>query len=110
MQNIQIRCIFALSYARAELLPSPKRIRRSELATNLEGCSEDSFESYVTREVGLGVDFEDESFEPSRSRGTDLEKDFDVVRSDGIKIDPETQAEIDELLEIRKSIGHFQYM
>ncbi|GJT01725.1 hypothetical protein Tco_0822894 [Tanacetum coccineum] len=71
----------ALSYARAELLPSPKRIRRSELATNLKGCSEDSFESYVTREVGLEVDFEDESFEPSRSRGTDLEMDFDVEPS-----------------------------
>ncbi|GJY56548.1 hypothetical protein Tco_0455663 [Tanacetum coccineum] len=86
----------ALSYARADLLPSPKRIKRSESATDLEGCSEDSFEPYVPREVGLGVDFEDESSEPSRSRGTDLEMDVDVVRSDGIEIDPETQAEIDE--------------
>ncbi|GKD24633.1 hypothetical protein Tco_1230847, partial [Tanacetum coccineum] len=86
----------ALSYARADLLPSPKRIRRCESTTDLEACSEDSFESYVPREVGLGVDFEDESSEPSRSRGTDLEMDVDVVRSDGIEIDPETQAEIDE--------------
>ncbi|GJY46781.1 hypothetical protein Tco_0435844 [Tanacetum coccineum] len=82
----------ALSYACADLLPSPKRIRRSESATDLEGCSEDSFELYVPREVRLGVNFEDESSEPSRSRGTDLKIDVDVVRSDGI----ETQAEIDE--------------
>ncbi|GJZ00790.1 hypothetical protein Tco_0518219 [Tanacetum coccineum] len=86
----------ALSYARVDLLPSPKRIRRSELATDLEGCSEDSFEPYVPREVRLGVDFKDESSEPSRSRGTDLDMDVDVVRSDGIKIDPETQAKINE--------------
>ncbi|GJX49713.1 hypothetical protein Tco_0276558 [Tanacetum coccineum] len=43
-----------------------------------------------------GVDFEDESSEPSRSRRADLEMDVDVVRSDGIEIDPEIQAEIDE--------------
>ncbi|GJV35390.1 hypothetical protein Tco_1407867 [Tanacetum coccineum] len=64
----------ALSYAHADLLPSPKRIRKA----------------------GLGVDFEDESSNPSRSRGTELKMDVDVVRSDGIEIDPETQAEIDE--------------
>ncbi|GJS86529.1 hypothetical protein Tco_0769165 [Tanacetum coccineum] len=86
----------SLSYACADLLPSPKRIRRSESATDLEGCLEDSFELYVPREVRLGVDFEDESSEPSRSRGTDLEMDVDVVRSDGIEIDPDTQAEIDK--------------
>ncbi|GJX96772.1 hypothetical protein Tco_0352570 [Tanacetum coccineum] len=86
----------ALSYARADLLSSPKRIRRCESARDLEGCSEDCFEPYVPREVGLGVDFEDESSEPSRSRGTDLEMDVDVERSDGIDIDPEIQAEINE--------------
>ncbi|GJY34783.1 putative reverse transcriptase domain-containing protein, partial [Tanacetum coccineum] len=32
----------------------------------------------------------------SRSRGADLEMDVDVVRSDGIEIDPDIQAEIDE--------------
>ncbi|GKC78738.1 hypothetical protein Tco_1129512, partial [Tanacetum coccineum] len=88
----------ALSYARAGLLPSPKRIRSPETATDLEGCSEDSFEPYVPREAGLGVDFEDESSKPSRSRGTDLEMDVDVERSDGIEIDPEVQAEIDECI------------
>ncbi|GJT85349.1 putative reverse transcriptase domain-containing protein [Tanacetum coccineum] len=82
----------ALSYACADLLPSPKRIRRSESATDLERCSEDSFEPYVPREVRLGVNFEDESSKPSRSRGTDLKIYVDVVRSDRI----ETQAEIDE--------------
>ncbi|GKE65180.1 hypothetical protein Tco_1519341, partial [Tanacetum coccineum] len=86
----------ALSYARADLLPSPKRIRSPKIATDLKDCSEDSFEPYVPREVGLGVDFEDESSETSRSRGANLEMDVDVVRSDGIKIDPEIQAKIDE--------------
>ncbi|GJY00128.1 hypothetical protein Tco_0357146, partial [Tanacetum coccineum] len=79
----------ALSYARADLLPSPKRIRSPKTATDLEDCSEDKFEPYVPREVRLGVDFEDESSEPSRSRGADLVMDVDFERSDGIKIDPE---------------------
>ncbi|GKD70955.1 hypothetical protein Tco_1325045 [Tanacetum coccineum] len=86
----------ALSYARAYLLPSPKRIRSPEIATDLKDCSEDRFEPYVPREVGLGVDFEDESFEPFRSRGADLMMDVDVVRSDRIEIDPEIQTKIDE--------------
>ncbi|GJW62369.1 putative reverse transcriptase domain-containing protein [Tanacetum coccineum] len=66
----------ALFYARADLLPLPKRIRKA----------------------GLGVDFEDESFESSRYRSTDLEMDVDVVRSDGIDIDPEIHVEIDECI------------
>ncbi|GJT76743.1 hypothetical protein Tco_1043468 [Tanacetum coccineum] len=86
----------ALSYARADLLLSPKRVRSFEFATDLEGCLEDSFELYVPREAGFGV--EDESSEPSRYRGTDLEIDDDVVRGDGIDIDPEIQAEIDECI------------
>ncbi|GKE70651.1 hypothetical protein Tco_1528723, partial [Tanacetum coccineum] len=36
----------ALPYARVDLLPSPKMIRSPEIATGLEGCSEDSFEPY----------------------------------------------------------------
>ncbi|GKC90073.1 reverse transcriptase domain-containing protein [Tanacetum coccineum] len=67
----------ALSYACANLLPSPKRIRSLEPATDLE--------------VRWA-----EGSEPSRYRGTDLEMDDDVVRSDGIDIDPEIQVEIDE--------------
>ncbi|GKB46109.1 hypothetical protein Tco_0896862 [Tanacetum coccineum] len=79
----------ALSYARADLLPSPKRIRSPETASDLEGCSEDSLEPYVPREAGLGVDFWAKGSEPSRYRGTDLEMDDDVVRSDEIDIYPE---------------------
>ncbi|GJS53402.1 reverse transcriptase domain-containing protein [Tanacetum coccineum] len=52
----------ALSPIRADLIPLPKRIR--------------------------GVDVEDESSEQSRSRGTDIEVDDDVERSDGMDIDP----------------------
>ncbi|GJU61738.1 putative reverse transcriptase domain-containing protein [Tanacetum coccineum] len=59
----------ALSYARADLLPLPKRIRSPKTAMDLKGCSEDSFEPYM---------------------------DVDVVRSDGIDINPEIQVEIDE--------------
>ncbi|GKA94200.1 putative reverse transcriptase domain-containing protein [Tanacetum coccineum] len=76
----------ALSYARADLLPSPKRIRRSESVMDLEGFSEVSFEPYKPREVGLGVDFEDESSEPSRSRGTDLEMDAELDRGINAKV------------------------
>ncbi|GJY24969.1 hypothetical protein Tco_0399695 [Tanacetum coccineum] len=93
---LSLHTLRALSYARADLLPSPKRIRSHEIATNLEDCLKDSFDPYVPREVRLGVEFEDESSEPSRSRGADLVMDVDVVRSDGIEIDPEIQAEIDK--------------
>ncbi|GKD84222.1 putative reverse transcriptase domain-containing protein [Tanacetum coccineum] len=72
----------ALSYVQADLLPSPKRIRSPETATDLEDCSEDRFELYVPREVGLGVDFEDESSEQSRSRGANLVMDVDVMLLD----------------------------
>nr|GEV17440.1 hypothetical protein [Tanacetum cinerariifolium] len=88
----------ALSYAHADLLPSPKRIKSPESETDLEDCSEDSFELYVPREVGFGVDFKDKSTKPSRSRGTDLEMDVDVKRSNRIEIDPEIEAEIDECI------------
>nr|GEV52475.1 hypothetical protein [Tanacetum cinerariifolium] len=69
----------ALFYALADHLPSPKRIRSSETATDLEVSSEDRFE-------------------PNVPRGADLEMDIDVVRSDGIEIDLEIQAEIDECI------------
>ncbi|GJW51083.1 putative reverse transcriptase domain-containing protein [Tanacetum coccineum] len=86
----------ALSYAHANLLPSPKSIRSPESAMDLEGCLEDIFELYVPRETRLGVDFVDESSELFRFKGTDLEMDVDVIRSNGIDIDPKIQAEIDE--------------
>ncbi|GJX20214.1 putative reverse transcriptase domain-containing protein [Tanacetum coccineum] len=86
----------AFSVTCADILPSPKRIRSPESATDLKGCVEDIFEPYVPREVGLEVNVE--SLEQSRSRGTDLEMDVDVERSDGIDIDPEFQAEINECI------------
>ncbi|GJU15636.1 hypothetical protein Tco_1143602 [Tanacetum coccineum] len=69
----------ALSYACADLLPLPKRIRSLESATDIEVSSA-------------------EGSEPSRYRGTELEMDDDVVRSDRIDIDLEIQAEIDECI------------
>ncbi|GJV35853.1 hypothetical protein Tco_1408330 [Tanacetum coccineum] len=78
----------ALSLVRANLIPSPKRVRDSGYLADLEGCSEASFEPYIPREVGLGVDIEDESSEQSRSRGTDIEMDDDVERSDRVDVDP----------------------
>ncbi|GKA84675.1 hypothetical protein Tco_0806270 [Tanacetum coccineum] len=69
-------------------IPSPKKIRSPDSAMDLLGCLEDSFEPYVPREVGLGVDVEDENSEQFRSRGTDVEVDDDVERSDEIDIDP----------------------
>ncbi|GKA51291.1 hypothetical protein Tco_0744487 [Tanacetum coccineum] len=67
------------SYARTGLLPSPKRIRSPESATDLEVSSA-------------------EGSEPSRYKGTELEMDDDVKRSDGIDIDLKIQAEIDECI------------
>ncbi|GJY53073.1 hypothetical protein Tco_0444737, partial [Tanacetum coccineum] len=69
----------ALSSTHADLLPSPKRIRSPESATDLE--------------VSLVEDSE-----PSRYRGAELEMDDDVDRSYGIDIDPEIQAEIDKCI------------
>ncbi|GKD13149.1 hypothetical protein Tco_1197556, partial [Tanacetum coccineum] len=69
----------ALSSARADLLPSPKRIISPESAMDLEVSSA-------------------EGSKPSRYRGTDLEMDDDVKRSDGIDIDHEIQVEIDECI------------
>ncbi|GJT44748.1 putative reverse transcriptase domain-containing protein [Tanacetum coccineum] len=77
----------ALSPVCADLIPSPKRIKSPETTTDLESCLEDSFEPYVPREVGLGVDVKDESSEQSRSRATDIEVDDDVERSDRMDID-----------------------
>ncbi|GKC35762.1 putative reverse transcriptase domain-containing protein [Tanacetum coccineum] len=51
----------ALSYVCADLLPPPKRIRDSNSVTDLEVSSEDSYGSYIPREVGLGVDVKDSS-------------------------------------------------
>ncbi|GJZ59147.1 hypothetical protein Tco_0614963, partial [Tanacetum coccineum] len=73
----------ALSPARADLLPTLKRIRSSVSVTDLEDCSDESSELYVPRETSLRdevvVKGSDEPY---------LEPD----------IDPEIQAEIDEYI------------
>ncbi|GJW00498.1 hypothetical protein Tco_1555749 [Tanacetum coccineum] len=75
----------ALSPVRADLIPSPKRIRSLETTTDLESCSEDSFEPYVPREVGLGVDVEDESSEQSRASGVDVRVEVVTVSRDDVE-------------------------
>ncbi|GKF57569.1 hypothetical protein Tco_0171106, partial [Tanacetum coccineum] len=62
----------ALSPVCVNLVPSPKRVRDSGYLADVE---------VDPSEVRLGVDVEDESFEQSRSRGTDLEVDDDVETS-----------------------------
>ncbi|GKF31654.1 hypothetical protein Tco_0101452, partial [Tanacetum coccineum] len=54
----------ALSHVRADLIPSPKRVRDFGYLADVE---------VDPSKVRLGVDIEDESFEQSRSRGTNLE-------------------------------------
>ncbi|GKF01452.1 hypothetical protein Tco_0028375, partial [Tanacetum coccineum] len=67
----------ALSLVRVDLIPSPKRIRSPETTTNLEGCSEDSFEPYVPREIKIDPEIQaeiDECFayaDALRDRGID---------------------------------------
>ncbi|GKB19722.1 hypothetical protein Tco_0853645 [Tanacetum coccineum] len=67
----------ALSPVRADLSPPPKRIMDSNSVTNLEISSEDGYESYVPREVGLGVDFED-SYEPYTEPDIDSDIQADI--------------------------------
>ncbi|GJZ27432.1 hypothetical protein Tco_0571685 [Tanacetum coccineum] len=43
----------ALSPARIDLLPLPKRIRSSDSMADLDGCSDESSESYVPKETSL---------------------------------------------------------
>ncbi|GJT36818.1 hypothetical protein Tco_0936683 [Tanacetum coccineum] len=73
----------ALSPARADLLPPPKRIRSSDSATDLKDCLDESSKSSVPRETSLRDDIV--------VRGSDephLEHD----------IDPKIQADIDECI------------
>ncbi|GJY98056.1 putative reverse transcriptase domain-containing protein [Tanacetum coccineum] len=63
----------ALSSTRADLLPTPKRIRSSDFVTDLEGCLDESSESSVPRETSLRDDV--------AVRGSDepyLEHDIDL--------------------------------
>ncbi|GJT95476.1 putative reverse transcriptase domain-containing protein [Tanacetum coccineum] len=73
----------ALSPARADLLPPPKRIRSSDFATDLEDCSDESFESPIPRETSLRDDV--------------VVRGSDEPYSEP-NINPEIQAEIDECI------------
>ncbi|GKD90300.1 putative reverse transcriptase domain-containing protein, partial [Tanacetum coccineum] len=70
--------------------------KRSRSPTASVPLSSPTLGALSCAQTRLGVDFVDEISEPSRFRGTNLEIDVDVVRSDGIDINPEIQAEIDE--------------
>ncbi|GJX01924.1 putative reverse transcriptase domain-containing protein [Tanacetum coccineum] len=69
----------ALFPVRADLIPSPKRVRDSSYSEDVE---------VDPRETSLRDDIiVRESDKPSRSRGTDIEVDDDVERSDWMDID-----------------------
>ncbi|GJT74470.1 putative reverse transcriptase domain-containing protein [Tanacetum coccineum] len=70
----------ALSPVCADLIPSPKRVRYFGYLADVE---------VDPSEVRLGVDVKDESFEQSRSRGTNLEVDDNVERSEEPHLKPE---------------------
>ncbi|GKD02421.1 hypothetical protein Tco_1177395 [Tanacetum coccineum] len=73
----------ALSPARADLLPPPKRIRSSDFVIDLEDCLDESFESFVPRETSLKDDIV--------VRGSDEpQSEHDI--------DPKIQVEIDECI------------
>ncbi|GKB06178.1 hypothetical protein Tco_0834411 [Tanacetum coccineum] len=78
----------ALSPVRADLLPPPKRIRDSDSVMDLEFSSEDGYEPYVPKEVGLGVDIED-SYEPYTEPDidSDIQADIDecITYADAIR-------------------------
>ncbi|GJT97872.1 zinc finger, CCHC-type containing protein [Tanacetum coccineum] len=90
----------ALSPVRADLIPSPKRIRSLELATDLEGYSKDSFEPYVPRERrdGMDIDHVEAVIEACfdfadiiRTSGVDVRVEAVTVARDDVKtgtIDP----------------------
>nr|GEU69332.1 hypothetical protein [Tanacetum cinerariifolium] len=64
----------ALSAARADLLPPPKRIRSSDFVTDLEDCSNESSESSISRETSLRDDVVVRSSDkPYLEPGIDLE-------------------------------------
>nr|GEZ30027.1 hypothetical protein [Tanacetum cinerariifolium] len=62
---------------RDDLSPPPKRIKDFDSVTDLEISSEDGYEPYVPREVGLGMDFED-SYEPYTEPDIDSEIQEDI--------------------------------
>ncbi|GKA02077.1 putative reverse transcriptase domain-containing protein [Tanacetum coccineum] len=73
----------ALSFVRADMLPSHKRIRSFDSATNLEDCSDESSESSIPRKTSMRDDI--------NVRG----RDEPYSEPD---IDPKIQVEIDECI------------
>nr|GEU46570.1 hypothetical protein [Tanacetum cinerariifolium] len=69
----------ALSYARTDLLPSPKKIRSSEFTTELEVSSEDSFEPYA--EINECITY----VNALRDRGIDARVVVEVVDQEKIE-------------------------
>ncbi|GJU73872.1 hypothetical protein Tco_1265277 [Tanacetum coccineum] len=78
----------ALSPVHTDLSPPPKRIRDFDSVTDLEVSSEDGYEPYVPREVGLRVDVED-SYEPYTKPDidSDIQADIDecITYADAIR-------------------------
>nr|GFA45766.1 hypothetical protein [Tanacetum cinerariifolium] len=69
----------ALSFARANILPPPKRIRSPRSVMDLEYCSDESSELYVPTETGLRVDVVvGGNDEPHSEHDIDLEGSFKV--------------------------------
>ncbi|GKB21503.1 hypothetical protein Tco_0855426 [Tanacetum coccineum] len=82
--------IYRLSLVHADLSPPPKRIRDSDSVTDLEVSSEDGYESYVPREVGLGVDVKDSYkpyTEPDVDSNTVAEEEVESRERDTIKVE-----------------------
>ncbi|GKB89435.1 hypothetical protein Tco_0961707 [Tanacetum coccineum] len=86
----------ALSFVRADLLPSHKRIRSSNSAMNLEDCPDESYESSVPRETSMRDDIDVRgSDEPYSEPNIDLEIQVeideciaysDALRAEGIDV------------------------
>ncbi|GJZ82761.1 hypothetical protein Tco_0647934 [Tanacetum coccineum] len=89
----------ALSPVRSDLSPPLKRIRDSDLVTNLEVSLKDGYEPYVPKEVGLGVDFED-SYEPYTKLDIDSDIQVDIneciVYADVIKARGMDERDVDD--------------
>ncbi|GKD83323.1 hypothetical protein Tco_1350162 [Tanacetum coccineum] len=84
----------ALSPVRADLIPSPNRIRSPESAMNLESCLEDIFEPYVPRERSdrMYIDPVEEIIEACfdfadiiRTSGVDVRVEVVTVARDDVK-------------------------
>nr|GEZ18062.1 reverse transcriptase domain-containing protein [Tanacetum cinerariifolium] len=78
----------ALSYAHADHLPSPKRIKSSEIAMNLEVSSEDRFEPYA--EIDECIAYAD----ALRDSGIDARVVVEAVNRDEVEMDARGPVEV----------------